>query len=316
MSIINLKEISKESLDLVLNPSNWLIDVGEFYKAVADIIIPRSDYSYSEECEKKSKTICQEISGISLVSGTDLSSSDVPEGSLAYYRVSGLVRADYPWDWYFSSKRMVKELLSAESNPNISAHFIHLSSGGGEAWYLDRLFETLMSLDKPVFAHVEKVCASAAYYIGCTAQKISVETPNCTIGSIGVMCQFTNMAGLFEKLGIKDVQLYADGSDLKNKKIMDALYNGNPDEFIKKELNPIRDQFVSAVRSARPALATMKDDHPAMRGEDYRAEEALQVGLVDSIETLEEALSHAYREGLAYLNTITTRQTALTFLPK
>lgn len=316
MSILNLKEISKESLDLVFNPSGWLIDVSEFYKAVADIIIPRSEYSYTEECKKKADAIAKEINGISLVSGTDLSSSDVPEGSLAYYRVAGLVRADYPWDWYFSSKRMEKELRSAEANPNIAAHFIHISSGGGEAWYLDRLFATLSSLDKPIFAHVEKVCASAAYYIGCTAQRITVETPNCTIGSIGVMCQFTNMKGLFEKLGIKDVQLYADGSDLKNKKILDALYNEKPDEFIKKELNPLRNQFVDAVRSARPSLAELKDDHPALRGEDYRAEEALQVGLVDEILSLEDALSQAHKGGQEYLNTISARNKALTFLPR
>lgn len=312
--IIDLSKISRESLDLVLNPSGWLIDVGEFHAALADIILSRSaEYSYSKDCIKHAEAIAARVNGISVVSGDSLS-QDIPEGSVAYYRVSGLVRSDYPYDWYFSSKRMVRDLLSAEGNPNIAAHFIHVSSGGGEAWYLDRLYETLISLEKPIFAHIEKICASAAYYIACTAQQVMAETPNCTVGSIGVMCQFTNLQGLFEKLGIKDVQLYASGSDLKNKKILDALYREKPEEFIRKELNPIREQFVDAVRSARPALSKLTDDHPVLRGEDYRAEEALTVGLIDGIQTLEQSLRDAHRAGLAYLDSVRTRTQALNFL--
>lgn len=310
--LIDLTKISKESLDLVLNPLGWLINVGEFHSALADILLPKSaDYSYVNECAKKAEELSKNIQGVSVVSGGSLGSPDIPEGSVAYHRVFGLVRADYPYDYYFSSKTMAKNLAIADNNPNIGAHFIHLSSGGGEAWYLDRLFSALTEMEKPVFAHVEKVCASAAYYIGCTAQKIAAETPNCTIGSIGVMCQFTNWRGLMEKLGIKDVQLYAEGSDLKNKKILDALYNEKPEEFIKTELNPIRDQFVGAVRAARPSLADLDDDHPAMRGEDYRAEEALSVGLIDAIQPFEQTLLEAHRAGLDYIESVNTRTTAL-----
>ena len=312
---IDISRISVESLDILLNASGWLINVSEFQKAAAGILLPRSaEYSYTKETVKKASAITREISGVSLVVGEELSNQDIPEGSLAYYNISGLVRADYPWDWYFSSKRLARQLILAEGNTNIAGHFLHISSGGGEAWYLDRLFSVLISLEKPLYAHIEKLCASAAYYIGCAAQRITAETPNCTVGSIGVMCQFTNMQGLMDKLGIKDIQLYADGSDLKNKKILDAFYNDKPEEFIKKELNPLRDQFISAVRSARPALAALADDHPALRGEDYRSEEALTVGLIDGIQTFEQSLLDAHRAGLAYLDCVRTRTKALNFL--
>ncbi|ATS07473.1 hypothetical protein CS387_11250 [Porphyromonas gingivalis] len=79
-------------------------------------------------------------------------------------------------------------------------------------------------------------------------------------------------------------------------------------------MNPIRDQFISAVRSARPALAALADDHPVLRGEDYRAEEALTVGLIDGIQTLEQSLRDAHRAGLAYLDSVRTRTQALNFL--
>lgn len=312
---IDISRISVESLDILLNASGWLINVSEFQKAAAGILLPRSaEYSYTKETVKKASAITREISGVSLVVGEELSNQDIPEGSLAYYNISGLVRADYPWDWYFSSKRLARQLVLAEGNPNIAGHFLHISSGGGEAWYLDRLFSVLTSLEKPLYAHIEKLCASAAYYIGCAAQRITAETPNCTVGSIGVMCQFTNMRGLMDKLGIKDIQLYADGSDLKNKKILDAFYNDKPEEFIRKELNPIREQFVDAVRAARPALSKLTDDHPVLRGEDYRAEEALTVGLIDGIQTLEQSLRDAHRAGLAYLDSVRTRTQALNFL--
>ena len=94
------------------------------------------------------------------------------------------------------------------------------------------------------------------------------------------------------------------------------MYREKPEEFIRKELNPIREQFVDAVRAARPALSKLTDDHSVMRGEDYRAEEAVAVGLIDGIQTLEQSLRDAHRAGLAYLDLVRTRTQALNFFNK
>lgn len=74
--------------------------------------------------------------------------------------------------WCFSSKKFEKDLLASEANPGIIAHFVHIDSPGGEAFYMDRLSETMRSLVKPVVVLAERVCASAGYLIACHGTKI------------------------------------------------------------------------------------------------------------------------------------------------
>lgn len=237
----------------------------------------------------------REIKAISSIPVTvDFTSSDIEPGSLAYHRIKGLITADNRW--YFSSKQLEIDLLQAEANPNITCHLLHISSGGGEAWYLDRLVETMRSLSKPVYTLIEKLCASAAYYIGCNGAVVKTLTQNDIIGCIGSMIGFWNMDAYFESLGFKKIEEYATISDLKNKKYND-LKNGKPAQFITEELNPLAQQFRAEVRNARRQLAALPLDHPALRGETFDGARSVEVGLTDGISTFQEALFEAHALG-------------------
>ena len=87
-------------------------------------------------------------------------SPSLNEGSIAYHRIFGVVSADSYW--YFSSRQLEQDIMAAENNPQISAHLLHINSPGGEAWYMDRLSETLRNAKKPILAIYEEYCASAA----------------------------------------------------------------------------------------------------------------------------------------------------------
>ena len=100
----------------------------------------------------------------------EFSDEQLPDNSIAYHRVFGTVMSDTYY--YFSSKQLQSDLLAAEANPQISCHFLHINSPGGEAWYLDRLSETLRSCEKPILTFYEQMCCSAGYYIGCHGQRI------------------------------------------------------------------------------------------------------------------------------------------------
>ena len=110
----------------------------------------------------------------------EFNSDELPDNSIAYHQVFGIITADSRW--WFSSKRLEIDLQNADSNPAFSVHFVHINSPGGEAWYLDRLSETMRNLQKPVFVLLEYVCASAGYYIGCHGKLIFALTQNDTIG--------------------------------------------------------------------------------------------------------------------------------------
>lgn len=224
----------------------------------------------------------------------DFENTDLPENTVAYHRVYGFITGGSRW--YFSSKQLEADLIAAEANPSICAHLLHIDSYGGEAWYLDRLTETMRGCKKPIVGIYEDRCASAAYYIGCHADVLYATTENDFVGCIGTMTSFYDWDGYYEKMGVKLVEAKATMSDLKNK-TFDDLVDGKPAAFIENVLNPLNDQFIAAVRSQRPKLASMDNDNPVLRGETYYTPAAIENGLIDGKRTLAEAIAEAHALG-------------------
>ena len=236
-----------------------------------------------------------------------------PYNSIAYYRVFGTILADDDYSWYFSSKEFLRHLSAAESNPNIIAHFVHISSGGGEAWLLDKVFEAIWNTSKPVIAFIEKAGCSAAYYYAAPADVIYCYTQNDTIGSIGTMVYFWDMAPYYVKEGFHEVEEYATKSTLKNKKF-NLLLDGKPERYIKEELDPLQQQFEASVRKARTKLAKLPDDDPIFAGETYSGILAKENGLIDELADVETAIMDAYTRGLAWRQKNEDQNNALKYL--
>ena len=230
----------------------------------------------------------------------EFASPELKENTVAYHRVFGVVTSSS--QWYFSSKQLQQDFLDAENNPNICAHLLHINSPGGEAWYMDRLSETLRSAKNPVVAIYEEYCASAAYYIGCHASKLYATTEHDFVGCIGTMCSFWDFEPYFEKLGIKKVTAKATNSQLKNK-VFDDLREGKSEQYIKNVLDPMNEQFLSEVKAMRPKLSELDNDAPVLQGESYYTEQAEEVGLIDGKRTLAEAVMEAASLGEAYVGT-------------
>ena len=224
----------------------------------------------------------------------DYSDPDLPDNCIAYHRVWGFITGGCRWG--FSSKQLEEDLLAAEANPQICAHLLHVNSSGGEAWYLDRLGETMRSCKKPIVGIYESHCASAAYYIACHSTVLYAMTRNDLVGCIGTMTSFYDFDGYYKKMGINLVEAKATKSDLKNKSFED-LVDGKPKEFVERILDPINEQFLAAVRSQRGKIAEMDDDNPVLRGEIYYTEEAVENGLIDGMHTFLEAVQEAYDRG-------------------
>jgi hypothetical protein len=239
---------------------------------------------------------------------TDFKADGLPDNSIAYHRVFGIITADSCWR--FSSRQFEYDLLGADANPAFSVHFVHVNSPGGEAWYLDRLSETMRSLNKPVFVLLENVCASGGYYIACHGKQVFALTQNDTVGCIGTMVDFYDFEAYYAKLGIKRIKYKARRSDLKNKKYED-LKAGKPEQFITEELDPLAEQFIGEVRLCRPQLKNLPDDDPVFRGETFSTETALQKGLIDGSCTFPEAILKAHRLGCDYSDAIALTSTSL-----
>lgn len=238
----------------------------------------------------------------------DYQDANLDSDAVAYYRIKGMIMGES--SWWFSTKQFNEDLQAAEANPMIMSHFIHANSGGGDTWFLDEAWKTMMNLKKPVVTVVERVGASACIYLVCASKKIYAATVNEVLGSIGTMVSFFDIVPYFEAQGIKKIEEYATKSDLKNKKFNNLL-NGKPQQFITEELDPLQQQFEAAVRKARPKAGALEEKHPLFRGETYTTQEAIDLGLIDGQKLFADALLEAYDLGQKY---IAKNRSALRFL--
>ena len=199
---------------------------------------------------------------------------DIRDGAIAFHPIYGFVTWS-SW-WRFSTEAFIEDLKSAENNPAIVAHLIRIDSGGGEVFGCHEAFEAVRDLSKPCVAVVDSICASAAYWLACAADRIYTTSMFSETGSIGVMGVLTSDRKWMEKNGFEEIELYSTLSGLKNKITRDAV-DGHPEEYIRKMLDPIAEQFIADVKSARG----IDDGSDALKGAMYYAAEALPAGLID-----------------------------------
>lgn len=302
-------------LQLLISPSHKLLCNQDEFIAAAALCFPIAKKSFFPESPTYRDALKKELQVISQqsdISVTDEFGSDaLPHNSIAYHRIKGMILSDAKYN--FSTKQFSQDLLLADSNPAIICHFLHITSGGGEAWYLDRVSEILRNLSKPVYTLIEKVCASAAYYIGCHGSQVKALTQNDTVGSIGTMVSFYDIRSYLESIGLKYIEEYATKSKLKNKKVND-LVAGKPKQYIEEELDPLQIQFEAEVRRSRAKLARLDPEHPVFLGESFDATHSVENGLIDGIVTIQEALSEAYELGKSWSDRTQKQHHAYSFI--
>lgn len=253
-----------------------------------------------EQLEKIKAMLKQEAATKSITMTCDYSSPELPDETIAYHRIFGLITANS--SWRFSTKQLESDIMAAENNSQIVCHFLHVNSPGGEAWYLDRLGETMQRCQKPIVVLYEN-CCSAAYHIACHGTKVYANTKFDFVGCIGTMTSFWDFEEYYRQLGIKKVEAKATKSDLKNK-MFDDLVDGKPKQFVENVLNPLNEEFLQTVRSQRKQLAGLDDEHPALRGETYYTDDAVEIGLADGCRTFAEAVAEAAVLGHQHSETI------------
>ena len=169
---------------------------------------------------------------------------------------------------------------------------VRLESGGGVvhgyglgASQLQRVRDRKI----PLTVAVDKVAASGGYLMACVADRI-IAAPFAIIGSIGVLAQLPNLHRLLQKHEIDFEQLYAG----EYKRTL-TLFGENTDQARKKmqqELEETHALFKDYVKAQRPGL----DLEKVATGEHWLGTRALELGLVDRLQTSDDYLMAARRE--------------------
>lgn len=223
-----------------------------------------------------------------LVSGAAYNSS---ESQQDYVAVINMKDPIYKYDQYCGpagTKSKMNTMQRYLSDPFCKGVVMDIDSGGGQVYGTPEFFDFVKSFAKPVVAYTDGLMCSAAYYIGSAADFVIANPRADAIGSIGVMVFYIDMTGIYQKEGATIIEEYADQSSDKNKSFRELL-KGNPELYIKQELNPIADTFINDVKSVRPGVS-----EDVFTGSTYNAEEALSLSLIDQLGTLQDAVNKVF----------------------
>ncbi len=188
------------------------------------------------------------------------------------------------------STTMIKAIRQARDDSTVKAVVLRIDSPGGSALASDLMWHELEGLDgkKPFIVSMGDTAASGGYYIAMGADRIFAE-PGTLTGSIGVVGGKIAFEKFYEKVGIT-TSIVMRG---KNSGVLSTTtpFSDSEKTAMQKMLNDIYAQFTTKAAAGRK-MDVEKLEKMA-RGRVYTGVQALQLGLVDELGTLGDAIAHA-----------------------
>ncbi|MEJ8777465.1 signal peptide peptidase SppA [Pseudogracilibacillus sp. ICA-222130] len=238
------------------------------------------------------------------MSQNDLFSMDTPtyqeeiiedgdwEERIAVLQLNGAIMEDVVSPYFgqgYSHHRMLKTIELAAEDDSIKAVLLQINSPGGAVGPTAEIHESLLALqeeyDKPFYVTMGETAASGGYYAAAPADKIYATSSTIT-GSIGVIMESMNYAGLAEKYGITFNTIKSG----KHKDIMSPSREMTKEEkdILQSMIDEMYDEFVQVIVDGRQM--TEEKVREIGDGRVYTGNQAKKVGLVDEIGTFNDAL--------------------------
>jgi protease-4 len=190
-----------------------------------------------------------------------------------------------------ASSEVRKALDDAAADDSVKAVVLRVDSPGGSAVASEIILDATrrVKAKKPLVVSMGNVAGSGGYYVACAADVIFADEATIT-GSIGVFSGKLVTNPMWNKVGItfKDYQRGAHAG------LMSASRPYNPEERAKvrdymEEIYATFKGHVQAIRGTR----LKKPLEELAGGRVYTGRQALELGLVDRIGTLEDAVKFA-----------------------
>ncbi|WP_192036630.1 signal peptide peptidase SppA [Halomonas sp. YLGW01] len=204
------------------------------------------------------------------------------ERHLGVVEVEGVIDSKSP----ASAERIIEGLRRAWKAPSAEAVVLHINSPGGSPVQSQRIYDEMMRLrqqgDKPIIAVIEDIGASGSYYIAAAADEI-VAAPASLVGSIGVIFSGFGLEEVIDRLGVER-RVFTAGD---NKAFLDPFKDISPQQraFWQQVLDTTHRQFIDDVKAGRGKR--LGDDPELFTGLVWTGEQALELGLVDRLDTLD-----------------------------
>lgn len=207
-----------------------------------------------------------------------------PQPNIAIIRIRGIILNPLPIE---------KEIQKAQDDQNIKALVLRIDSPGGAVGAAQEIYRALQIFrehKKPIVVSMGSLAASGGYYISTPANYIYAN-PGTLTASIGVIIDYLNYKDLLNKIGIQQ-------GDIKTGKYKDLLVPwkklSNEDKaFLQQLIDNTYYQFINAILFYRRDKISEQKLLSIADGRVLTGIQAQQVGLVDGIGNLEDAIRKA-----------------------
>lgn len=202
---------------------------------------------------------------------------------------------DFTCWWYgcMSTDRLQTALTEIAGRSDVLAVVLNINSPGGMALGIPETASQIQALraTKLVVAVTDTMACSAAYWLGCSAEKFFT-TLSADVGCIGTYIALYDYTKMFEEWGVK-LELFKRG------KYKAIGLPGNPLDkdaraFLDYDCGRTNDRFLAAVRAGRGDIAD-----ETMQGQWFDGEEAVQRGLADQVVSGVPEVVSTVRAGVA-----------------
>lgn len=193
-----------------------------------------------------------------------------------------------------SERGFLERLEGYRDDGSVRAFVLEIRSPGGAVGASQSLYRTIRDLretdERPVIAWIGDVGASGGYYVALAADSIYA-LPGSITGSIGVIMEFPDAQELLRKVGLR-FEVVKSGEHKDMGSFVRPMSDGDR-EILEGVVRDVWEQFVEAVGEnrgmTRERVVGLAD------GRIFTGEQARDLGLVDGIGTLQEAIDAAGR---------------------
>jgi protease IV len=177
------------------------------------------------------------------------------------------------------------QLNKAETDAAIKGIVLRVESPGGSIAASQEIAALIRNFSKPVVVSMADMAASGGYYISAPAQGI-VAQPGTMTGSIGVISTLINTDGLYEMLGL-EVETFKSG---EHKDMFSRALTDEERQIMQDISDEAYGQFIAEVAAGRGM--DLEKVRELATGQLYLGTQALELGLVDRLGGIEEAIAY------------------------
>ncbi len=212
------------------------------------------------------------------------------DGFVAVIYAEGSIVNGEGKDGQIGGSSLAREIRKARQNDKVKALVLRVNSPGGSA-LASEVIQREMRLAKekmPVVVSMGSLAASGGYWISAYADKIYAQ-PNTLTGSIGVIGVFFNYEELANTHGVNfDTVKTTEHADLMGQ------FRAKTDremELVQRQVDIVYDSFLAKVSEGRGL--ELSEVAKIAEGRIWSGVDALELGLVDELGGLEDAIAFA-----------------------